>query len=276
VLNRPPFIDQLLRLADHYTAWVERDQPPLLHEGNAWRIGIEARLRHCRIQIRKHFGQIAADMHREPYLGFIGHARPTNITTACPKMSDSNLGGGSRGTEPCRPIAYPPNARDFGTRVVNRGQSVLPRRSLAKFRIWSRLHGLLALTNALMNLPSTWVQWRRHQSLSRQKLACIFDAVDPGRLYTDVYEPGSCELLDILGFLHGAGNAAHPEFDIMPDFRRTSPRTTTSETAKRPPGFNTRNASLMTRFLSADKLITQLEMITSTTHPGAGCSRSRP
>ena len=41
----------------------------------------------------------------------------------------------------------------------------------------------------------------------------------------------------------------------------TSPRTTTSETAKRPPGFSTRNASRSTASLSPDRLITQFEMI---------------
>ena len=41
----------------------------------------------------------------------------------------------------------------------------------------------------------------------------------------------------------------------------TSPRTTTSETAKRPPGFSTRKASRRTASLSADRLMTQFEMI---------------
>ena len=41
----------------------------------------------------------------------------------------------------------------------------------------------------------------------------------------------------------------------------TSPRTTTSDTANRPPGFSTRNASRRTRSLSPDRLMTQLEMI---------------
>ena len=55
----------------------------------------------------------------------------------------------------------------------------------------------------------------------------------------------------------------------------TSPRTTTSETAKRPPGFSTRNASRSTRSLSPDRLITQFEMITSTELSGSGmCSIS--
>ena len=50
----------------------------------------------------------------------------------------------------------------------------------------------------------------------------------------------------------------------------TSPRTTTSETANRPPGFSTRNASRSTRSLSAERLMTQLEMMTSTESSGSG------
>ena len=44
----------------------------------------------------------------------------------------------------------------------------------------------------------------------------------------------------------------------------TTPLTTTSDTAKRPPGLRTRKASRRTRDLSAERLMTQLEMTTST------------
>src|SRR5216683_2710599 len=55
----------------------------------------------------------------------------------------------------------------------------------------------------------------------------------------------------------------------------TSPRVTTSETASRPPGLSTRNASRNTASLSAERLITQFEMITSTELSGNGmCSIS--
>ena len=57
-------------------------------------------------------------------------------------------------------------------------------------------------------------------------------------------------------------------------FRRncgeTSPSTTTSDTAKRPPGFSTLKASASTRSLSDDRLITQFEMTTSTLAAGSG------
>ena len=50
---------------------------------------------------------------------------------------------------------------------------------------------------------------------------------------------------------------------------------TASDTAKRPPGLRTRNASLNTLSLSAERLITQLEMMTSTELSGRGiCSIS--
>src|SRR5688500_13236869 len=56
----------------------------------------------------------------------------------------------------------------------------------------------------------------------------------------------------------------------------TSPRTTTSDTANRPPGLRTRNASARTFFLSADRLITQLEMMTSTDASGRGMRSISP
>ena len=48
------------------------------------------------------------------------------------------------------------------------------------------------------------------------------------------------------------------------------PRMTTSDTAKRPLGLSTRNASAIARSLSAERLITQLEMMTSTEASGSG------
>src|SRR5229473_385023 len=55
----------------------------------------------------------------------------------------------------------------------------------------------------------------------------------------------------------------------------TSPRVTTSETASRPPGFSTRKASRNTRSFSAERLITQFEIMTSTELSGSGiCSIS--
>src|SRR6266545_4376333 len=71
--------------------------------------------------------------------------------------------------------------------------------------------------------------------------------------------------------------ATHPTHASM--LRRTAdrsrPRTTTSDTAKRPPGFSTRYASWSTRRLSAERFITQFEMITSTDASGSGiCSMS--
>src|SRR5437762_3716772 len=56
----------------------------------------------------------------------------------------------------------------------------------------------------------------------------------------------------------------------------TSPRTTTSDTANRPPGFSTRNASRSTASLSLDRLMTQFEMMTSTELSGSGMASMVP
>ena len=57
----------------------------------------------------------------------------------------------------------------------------------------------------------------------------------------------------------------------------TSPRTTTSETAKRPPGFSTRKASASTRSLSADEVDDAVrDDHVHASCRAAGCARSRP
>ena len=56
----------------------------------------------------------------------------------------------------------------------------------------------------------------------------------------------------------------------------TSPRTTTSDTANRPPGFSTRKASRSTASLSLDRLMTQFEMMTSTELSGSGMDSMVP
>ena len=50
----------------------------------------------------------------------------------------------------------------------------------------------------------------------------------------------------------------------------------TSETAKRPPGRRTRAASASTLRLSPDRLMTQLEITTSTEASGSGTSSMKP
>ena len=55
-----------------------------------------------------------------------------------------------------------------------------------------------------------------------------------------------------------------------------SPRNTMSETAKRPPGLRTRNASEITLGLSVERLMTQLEITTSTWSSGSGISSMWP
>ena len=81
--------------------------------------------------------------------------------------------------------------------------------------------------------------------------------------------------------LASSSMSAAPE--MQPDSRRMSSRhscgssavATTSLTASRPPGLSTRNASRKTAGLSGERLITQLEMITSTDASATGrCSIS--
>src|SRR5918995_2838469 len=55
-----------------------------------------------------------------------------------------------------------------------------------------------------------------------------------------------------------------------------SPRNTRSETANLPPGFRTRNASEITLGLSVERLMTQLEITTSTWSSGSGISSMCP
>src|SRR5437867_7473985 len=71
--------------------------------------------------------------------------------------------------------------------------------------------------------------------------------------------------------------ATHPTHSsmLLRTAAGTSPRTTTSDTANRPPGLRTRKASRNTWRLSAERLITQFEMITFTDASGRGmCSIS--
>ena len=73
------------------------------------------------------------------------------------------------------------------------------------------------------------------------------------------------------------GHAADPKLHARADGSGSvSPRTTTSDTAKRPPGFSTRKPRASTRRLSADRLMTQLEMMTSTERRAAECASMSP
>src|SRR5919198_770017 len=74
----------------------------------------------------------------------------------------------------------------------------------------------------------------------------------------DIIDAGVGEFVDARGF-HG---------DL--DEAGIAPRQPTSATANRPPGFRTRNASLRTRRLSAERLMTQFEMMTSMDSEGSG------
>ena len=78
--------------------------------------------------------------------------------------------------------------------------------------------------------------------------------------------------------LSSSAPATHPVHSSMLAFTASGspPRTTTSLTANRPPGFSTRNASASTCRLSPERLITQFEMITSTVFDGSGIDSMWP
>ena len=148
-------------------------------------------------------------------------------------------------------------------------------RSPLRAAAWSRSRprrACWARMKALMNLPSTCGRNRVDvDALSGEKGPRIFDAVDAGRLDVDLFESRRRQAWRDTRSSSSAP-AMQPTQSSM--LRRisagTSPRMTTSETANRPPGLSTRKASRKTRSLSAERLMTQLEMITSTELSGSG------
>src|SRR6185437_9894392 len=131
--------------------------------------------------------------------------------------------------------------------------------------------GLLARMNALKNFsftcgamaststPDSVRNWRASSTLYT-RVGSMETAAKPAPVSFPVYS------------LSSRAPAMQPTQSNM--LWRTSsgtlPRTTTSETAKRPPSFSTRKASRRTRSLSADRLMTQFEMMTSTELSGSG------
>ena len=122
-----------------------------------------------------------------------------------------------------------------------------------------------------MNLPSTCgAIASTSMPCVSQKLPRIFDVVDPRGFDLDLLESRRSKFAAILLIFQRSGHAAHPQASRSGASRRDLAPYHNSETAKRPPGFSTRNASRNTRSLSAERLITQLEMITSTELSGSG------
>src|SRR3954462_11237637 len=126
------------------------------------------------------------------------------------------------------------------------------------------LSGFRARMNALANLPSSCGAMRstsnpasarnaRASSIWYTRQGSTSTATNPAAFNWDAYSRAP------------SAPATQPTHSSM--LLRTSagiaPRTTTSETANRPFGFNTRKASRSTASLSTDKLITQVELLTS-------------
>ncbi len=114
------------------------------------------------------------------------------------------------------------------------------------------------------------------EPLARKKFASVFDAINTRGLNIHLLETGAGEFVAIIVFIKRSGNAADPQQNALANFRLEFRRGLQRLTpAKRPPGFKTRKASRNTLSLSAERLITQLEMITSTELSGSGmCSIS--
>ena len=85
---------------------------------------------------------------------------------------------------------------------------------------------------------------RRRRALAVEKRARVLDVVDPRWSRCRCRRSPRPRVWRGSPILERAGDAADPQLHVLRIAAGTSPRTTTSETAKRPPGFSTRNASL--------------------------------
>jgi hypothetical protein len=107
--------------------------------------------------------------------------------------------------------------------------------------------------------PSIWsmISWLESPASWRNSFA-VGCAVHPRRFDVDRFESSPRQLVAAACFLQGAGDAANPEFQAATNVRRdvVSPDDHV-EHGNRPPGFNTLNASAITRSLSAERLMTQ-------------------
>lgn len=127
------------------------------------------------------------------------------------------------------------------------------------------------------DLPVQLGRDRREVDAGRfEELPGVLGAVDPRRLDGNVSEARSRELLPVLGLGKGPGHTSDPEQKVLPNRLRDLARDDDVRNRERPPGFKTRKASRSTRSLSADRLMTQLETITSTLASGRGMSSIWP
>ena len=111
--------------------------------------------------------------------------------------------------------------------------------------------GFLARINALANLSPTSAAIASTSTPSPVRNSrASSHVVDARRLDADLLESGRCKLARYTRLLERAGDAADPEQHARDGRLGHAPRVTTSDTAKRPPGFRTRNASRSTASLS--------------------------
>src|SRR5690242_16075795 len=113
-------------------------------------------------------------------------------------------------------------------------------------------------------------------ALASQKLARVLNVIDAGRLNPDRLEAGRGEFRAIVALIEGAGDAAGPKQHVAANLigdRSAGDDIGHGEPAAR---LQHRNASRNTLSLSADRLMTQFEMITSTELSGSGTRSISP
>jgi hypothetical protein len=111
-------------------------------------------------------------------------------------------------------------------------------------------------------------------TLGEKKLARILHPVNTGRFNLDLFETRRCQFFAIFGLLQRSRDLPYPKQNALANLGGNLARVTTSDTANLPPGLSTLKASRKTRSLSAQRLITQFEMIRSTELSGRGMCRN--
>ena len=155
------------------------------------------------------------------------------------------------------------------------GLGVQPLLGAAPGRAARRLSGLVRSDKSADELAFHFCgQCIDIEALSRQESSRVIDAVNSCGLDLDMIKTGFCELLCVFIIAQGSGKPTQSSRLFLIS-AGTWPRTTTSDTAKRPPGLSTRKASLSTRSLSPERLMTQFEMMTSTDSSGSGIFHSK-
>jgi len=130
--------------------------------------------------------------------------------------------------------------------------------------------------NALMNLPSIWGAKASTSTPSRARNSRASSRDKCGSV-----RPQPAQILRLLTycsthFLRGPGDAAYPQQHALADLGQHFAASHYVGYGQSPSGLQQTKASKSTRSLSAERLITQFEMMTFTELSGSGCARSPP